>query len=117
MKRESSSLTSKHCRSCEGMGEPMSRPQAQEQLKSLTQWQLGDDAKGISRSIKTKNFMTAIALINRIAPIAEGENHHPDIHLTNYRHLRVELSTHAIGGLSENDFIIAAKIEQIFEEP
>jgi 4a-hydroxytetrahydrobiopterin dehydratase len=54
-------------------------------------------------------------LLNKIAEIAESEQHHPDLHLTGYRHVRVELTTHAIGGLSENDFILAAKIDAILE--
>ena len=57
-----------------------------------------------------KNFTAAVRLINKIAEIAESENHHPDIHLTGYRKLRIELTTHALGGLTENDFIVAAKI-------
>ena len=55
----------------------------------------------------------AIKIMNNIAALAEREQHHPDLHLENYRHLWVELYTHAIGGLSENDFIVAAKIDQI----
>ena len=60
-----------------------------------------------------KDFMAAIALINSIAEIAEKEDHHPDLHLTGYRNLRIELSTHSIGGLCENDFILAAKINEL----
>jgi 4a-hydroxytetrahydrobiopterin dehydratase len=52
-------------------------------------------------------------LLNRVAEIAESEQHHPDLHLTGYRNVRIELTTHAIGGLSENDFILAAKVDQV----
>ena len=54
-----------------------------------------------------------MALIDKIAPLAEADDHHPDLHLTGYKRLLIELSTHAIGGLSENDFILAAKINEI----
>jgi 4a-hydroxytetrahydrobiopterin dehydratase len=54
-----------------------------------------------------------MAYLNRVAEIAEDEQHHPDLHLTGYRHVRIEITTHAIGGLSENDFILAAKIDEI----
>ena len=73
-------------------------------------WQLTEDSRGIYREYVTKNFMAAVEFINKIAAIAEAEDHHPDIHLTGYRKLRIDLSTHAINGLSENDFILAAKI-------
>jgi len=67
----------------------------------------------ISREYVMKNFLAAVDLIGKIAQIAETEDHHPDLHLTGYNCLRVELRTHAIGGLSENDFIVAAKINVI----
>jgi 4a-hydroxytetrahydrobiopterin dehydratase len=60
-----------------------------------------------------KDFLTAIQFFQDIARVAEAEDHHPDLHLTGYRNVAVELSTHAIGGLSENDFILAAKIDAI----
>ncbi len=60
-----------------------------------------------------KDFLAAVKCIQAIAKVAEAEDHHPDLHVTGYRKLRIELSTHAINGLSENDFILAAKIENI----
>jgi len=60
-----------------------------------------------------KNFMTAIDFFNRVAQLAEDEGHHPDLHLAGYRNVAIELWTHAIGGLSESDFIMAAKINQL----
>ena len=60
-----------------------------------------------------KNFAAAVEFITDITDIAEAENHHPDLHLTGYRNLAIELWTHAIGGLSENDFILAAKIDAL----
>ncbi len=72
-----------------------------------------EDAKAIRRTVKCKDFLDAVSLIQKIATLAEAEDHHPDLHLTGYRTLAVELSTHAIGGLSENDFILAAKVDQV----
>ena len=106
-------LAQKKCQPCEGMGKPFTVEEANEYLKDLSQWRLHENGKAISRDFVMKNFMTAINLINQIAKIAEAENHHPDIHLVGYRKLKVELSTHAIGGLSENDFIEAAKINEL----
>ena len=60
-----------------------------------------------------KNFMTGIDFFNRVAQVAEDEGHHPDLHLEGYRNVWIELYTHAIGGLSENDFILAAKIDRL----
>ncbi len=82
-------------------------------LKSLPGWGLSPEGRSIRAQYVMKNFMAGVDLIGRIARVAEEENHHPDMHLTGYRKLAVELSTHAIGGLSENDFILAAKIEAL----
>ena len=106
-------LSKKHCVPCEGIGEPLSKDAAGKLLKELPGWELSADAKNISRHLKMKNFMAAVKLIGRIAEIAEAEDHHPDIHLTGYRNLRIDLSTHALKGLSENDFIVAAKINEL----
>lgn len=109
-------LTQKRCVPCEGGLAAFSKTQAQEYLKGLAGWVLGDDAKVIQKEFVMKNFTTAVAFIQIIAEVAEREGHHPDIHLTGYRKLVIELSTHAIKGLSENDFILAAKIEQLPKE-
>jgi 4a-hydroxytetrahydrobiopterin dehydratase len=106
-------LIQRKCQPCEGMGKPLGPSQAKEQLRQIEGWQMGQDGKSISKEYITKNFMAAISFIQKIAEIAEAENHHPDIHLTGYRKLRIDLSTHAIGGLSENDFIVAAKINEL----
>ena len=67
----------------------------------------------ISRSWLARDFMEAIGFFDNIAKLAEEEGHHPDLHLTGYRDVRVDIFTHAIGGLSENDFILAAKVNAI----
>ena len=106
-------LSEKKCESCEGKGRPFTKLQAEGYLKEIPGWSLSEDGKGINRQYVMKNFMAAIRFMEKIAAIAEQENHHPDLHLTGYRNLRIDLSTHAIGGLSENDFILAAKINEL----
>ncbi len=95
---------------------PMTAEQAKAYLASLPGWELTGDGKLIGRTYVMRWFMDAIELIQKIAEVAEAEDHHPDIHLTGYRRLRIEMTTHAIGGLSENDFIVAAKIESLPKE-
>ena len=103
-------LTQKKCVPCEGIGKALTSEEAKEYLKRLEHWQLDPARKVVFREYILKNFMAAVKLINGIAELAEQENHHPDLHLVNYRKLRVELTTHALGGLSENDFILSSKI-------
>ena len=93
--------------------EPLPVSAAKTFLADVHGWELVDGT-AIQKVVKCKDFSDAVALIQKIAPIANAEDHHPDLHLTNYRRLTIELSTHAIGGLSENDFILAAKIDQLF---
>lgn len=110
-------LSQKKCEPCEGKVRAYDRNQAQGYLSQVPGWKLTEDARGIYRQFELKNFQAVIGLVNEIAKIAEYENHHPDLHVTAYRKLRVDLMTHAIGGLSENDFILAAKINEIHTEP
>ena len=91
----------------------MSPAEAKEQIRSLDGWTLDAEAASISKSWTRKNFVDAMAFLNRVADVAEAEQHHPDVHLTGYRKVRIELTTHAIRGLSENDFILAAKIDAV----
>ncbi|HUQ71150.1 MAG TPA: 4a-hydroxytetrahydrobiopterin dehydratase, partial [Planctomycetaceae bacterium] len=60
-----------------------------------------------------KNFLAGMAFFEKVAEVAEAEGHHPDLHLVGYRNVAIEIWTHAIGGLSENDFILAAKIDEL----
>jgi 4a-hydroxytetrahydrobiopterin dehydratase len=110
-------LTSKRCKPCEGGVPRYSRDEAAEQLKQLTSdWSLSEDGKMISRKWKLKNFVAAMELADAVGRLAEEEQHHPDLHVTGYRNLRIDLTTHAIDGLSENDFILAAKIDALAAE-
>lgn len=108
-----SELTTKKCKPCEGGVEPVSAEEAARQLAMLPGWSLTADGKKIRKEWTLKNFLAGISFFEAIAGVAEEDNHHPDLHLTGYRNVAVELYTHAIGGLSENDFILAAKIDQI----
>ncbi len=105
-------LIDRRCRPCEGQVKPLP-PAAianyQRELKYL--WQVEEDKK-ISAEFRFGNFREAMVFINKIAPLAEHEGHHPDLHIF-YSRVRVELWTHATGGLTENDFILAAKIEKL----
>ena len=104
---------SKTCQPCEGGVEPLSRAQAEEYLGVSDRWTLSPDAKEISKQFVMRDFLAAVDFINAIARVAEEEDHHPDLHLTGYRTLTIRLATHAIQGLSQNDFILAAKIDAL----
>jgi 4a-hydroxytetrahydrobiopterin dehydratase len=106
-------LASKKCVPCEGGVEKYSPEEARAQLASLEGWQTGPGAESIFRRWTVKNFAAGMEFLRRVADLAEQEDHHPDLHLEGYRNVRIELSTHAIGGLSENDFILAAKINEL----
>ncbi|MBI3315907.1 MAG: 4a-hydroxytetrahydrobiopterin dehydratase [Candidatus Omnitrophica bacterium] len=106
-------LLKKKCVPCEGGASPLAQEDARRLLKDLEGWKLSAEAKTLRAEYVMKDFMAAIEFIQAIAEVGEREDHHPDVHLTGYRQLAIELSTHAIGGLSENDFILAAKIDAL----
>ena len=110
------SLRVKKCLPCEGGVAPIDAGEAKAYIQVTPDWKLSDDAKLISRKVQCKHFVEAMKLLNRVAEVAEAEQHHPDLHLTGYRKVRIDLTTHAIDGLSENDFIVAAKIDEILEQ-
>jgi 4a-hydroxytetrahydrobiopterin dehydratase len=106
-------LIHKKCVPCEGGVPKYSREEAEEQLQKLRGWQITADGQRIRKEWTVKNFMAGIRFFNDVAKLAEDEGHHPDLHLESYRKVRIEIWTHAIGGLSENDFILAAKIDKL----
>jgi len=106
-------LIDKKCMPCEGIGKAYSLAEIQALMSEIPGWVLAQDGRSIERTFILKNFVACINLINKIKGIAEDEMHHPDIHLTGYKNLRVVLYTHALGGVTENDLIIAAKINQL----
>ena len=111
------SLTKRKCVPCEGGIPPLTLAESRRHLKSLDGWSLASGGKSIQAEYLLKNFAAAVGLIQKIAWIAEGEGHHPDLHLVRYKRLTVVLTTHAIDGLSLNDFIVAAKIQKIAGKP
>ncbi len=106
-------LLQKKCVPCEGGLPPLSRSEAQALLAATNGWSLDANAQRISRSWVVKNFMAGIDFFNKVAALAEGEGHHPDLHLEGYRNVSIVIWTHAVGGLTENDFILAAKINEV----
>jgi len=106
-------LTAKKCKPCEGIGKTLTREEAQKLLPQTSGWQIDGTGKKISRAFVMKNFLAAVDFMAKIARVAEADDHHPDLHLVRYRNLTVELTTHALDGLSENDFIVAAKINAL----
>jgi len=106
-------LVAKKCLPCEGGVAKYSRAEAESQLATLPAWHLTHDGTRIRRDLALKNFRDCVKLLNNVAALAEREQHHPDLHLEGYRTVWIEIFTHAIGGLSENDFILAAKIDAL----
>ena len=104
-------LQHKRCVPCEGAVPASSPAEVDRQLQELVGWQADAGRRRIFKSWTVENFMAGVEFFQEIARVAEEEDHHPDLHLENYREARVELTTHAIGGLTENDFILAAKID------
>lgn len=110
-----SHLHKKSCKPCEGGTTPLTVEESEKLCKSLhSDWKL-INGNLLRKSILFPDFATAMSFANSVKDIAETEGHHPNIHLTNFNNLTVEYYTHAIGGLSENDFICAAKIDEFQE--
>ena len=106
-------LARKKCIPCEGNVPPLKVAEAAQMLKELSEgWTLIDHASLIAKHFHFKNFEVTMEFVNKVAGIAEEEGHHPDLNIS-YGDVTVELTTHAIGGLSENDFIVAAKIDEL----
>jgi len=105
-------LTNRRCVPCEGGVKPLDRDGFAPYLEQVSSWTVLDDRK-IERSYAFRDFAEALAFANEVGRIAEDEGHHPDIYLYSWNKLRLTLWTHAIGGLSVNDFIMARRIDQI----
>src|SRR5882672_7256045 len=99
-----SELTKKHCVSCEVGAKALTADQVRGLLPSVADWKLTSDGKRLRREWRARDFMTALEFFQRVAKIAEEEDHHPDLHLVGYRNVAIEIWTHAVGGLTENDF-------------
>ena len=108
-----SELTQQRCVPCEGGVQPLSMPDAEALMKQLSaDWRLAADGKSIRGEWKFKNFYHAMSFANAAAHVANTEDHHPDMEV-GYGYCRLKYNTHAIGGLSENDFICAAKTDAL----
>ena len=106
-------LTAKRCKPCEGGMEPLTREQATVLAGQLSpEWCLSKEGPYLRREFKFKDFYRTMSFVNALAHLANVEDHHPDLEV-GYNYCRVQYTTHAIRGLSENDFICAAKIDQL----
>lgn len=107
-------LSERKCKPCEGGVKPLNREQIEKMLQEVSGWKL-EETSGVDtlyRSFTFKNYYQTIAFVNVIAWMAHQENHHPDLEVS-YNHCKVRYNTHAIQGLSENDFICAAKVNNL----
>jgi 4a-hydroxytetrahydrobiopterin dehydratase len=111
---EDTALHQRHCSACARGTPPLDRPRAVALLGQLhPDWQLAADAHHIERDFRFDNFHQTMAFVNALAWIAHREDHHPDLEV-GYRHCRVQFSTHSVGGLSDNDFICAARVDALW---
>lgn len=110
-----SDLKQQRCAPCEGGVAPIDREAAQNLLSQAKGWRLDEAAKEISRTFNFKNFYETMSFVNAVAWIANREDHHPDLEV-GYKRCHVRYTTHAIGGLSMNDFICAAKVNDMIGE-
>lgn len=108
-------LINKKCKPCEGGISPFDMDTIRVYLLDTPGWSFDDGSKEINREFKFKNFVESIKFINLVADLSETEGHHPDIFI-NFNKVILKLKTHAIGGLSENDFILAVKINRIYKD-
>lgn len=115
MNDSSNNLTAKKCAPCEGGTSPLERDRVEELLAQIPGWQVDDEGKKIFRRFEFKGFYKTMAFINAMAWIANQEAHHPDFE-AGYNFCLVHFTTHAIGGLSENDFICAAKVNALLDD-
>lgn len=108
-----SDLLEKRCLACEAGVPPLSEQKMKELLLQIPGWQVSEDKKFIARRFEFKNFYKTMTFVNAVAWIANQENHHPDMEV-GFNYCNIKYLTHAINGLSENDFICAAKINKLF---
>jgi 4a-hydroxytetrahydrobiopterin dehydratase len=108
-----SELAARKCKPCEGGIAPLTRDAAGQLLSQISSaWKLSEDARALHRDFSFRDFYRTMSFVNALAHIANIENHHPDLEV-GYNYCRIRYTTHAIRGLSENDFVCAAKVDQI----
>lgn len=110
-------LATEKCVPCEGGTVPLSHDEAEELTFIVPSWQLAGDGKSIARDLSFEDFKQAMGFLQRLAAVADDEGHHPDFCLHGWNKVQVTLRTHAIGGLSRNDFIVAAKLDEVVQPP
>lgn len=101
------------CVPCEGGVPKLTAEEAAQQNAQVQGWEILGDPDRISKKWTVKNFVAAMAFFQQVTELAEDEGHHPDLHLVGYRNVTIDIWTHAVGGLSLNDFILAAKIDEL----
>ncbi|MBN9231842.1 MAG: 4a-hydroxytetrahydrobiopterin dehydratase [Legionella sp. 40-6] len=108
-----SDLSSKHCESCEGIGKALEAEQIKQLITQLdSKWEVSQDQRTIKRCLSFNNFYETMSFVNALAWIANTENHHPDLEI-GYNYCHVTFMTHALQGLTHNDFICAAKMDKL----
>jgi len=108
-----SELAARKCKPCEGGIPPLTRAKAEEFLAQVSSaWKLTEEGRAIRREFKFRDFYRTMSFVNALAHLANIEDHHPDLEV-GYNYCRVSFTTHAVGGLSENDFVCAAKVDLI----
>jgi 4a-hydroxytetrahydrobiopterin dehydratase len=110
-------LAQQRCVPCEGgVTHPLTRNDLEFLLPQVSaEWRLADDARSLQRELTFRSFRRAMSFLNRLAELAESEGHHPDFSLHGWKHVTVRLTTHALGGLTRNDLILAAKMEPLIQ--
>jgi 4a-hydroxytetrahydrobiopterin dehydratase len=113
---DSRELTAKSCVPCRGGVPPLTEAEARRLCEAVPAWALLENGTRLVRRFEFRDFKAAMEFVNRVADLAEEEGHHPDF-VIHWNKVELTLWTHKIGGLHENDFILAAKIDRLLEEP
>ena len=106
-------LLNGHCHEYPKGSPGLNHAEVQERVPLVPNWELVEDGKGLRFSRRMADFNAAMELVNQVAALAEEEQHHPDIRVHGYRNIVLDFSTHSIGGLTDNDFIMAAKVNRL----
>jgi 4a-hydroxytetrahydrobiopterin dehydratase len=107
-------LLTDHCQNLPNGTPPLPAEEVDRLLALVGGWEQNEDGTSISKRFRFDGFTAAVSFLSSLVPIANEQDHHPDVHLIQYRWLMIEFSTHSIGGLSRNDFIMAAKVNELY---
>lgn len=103
-----------HCVPCRSGGAALAPEEAEQRRVHVPDWDL--EGARLRRRFELPDFRAALAWVNRVGMLAEEEQHHPDIHITGWKHVELELWTHDVGGLHDNDFVLARAIDRLWEQ-